>query len=185
MLRGTWSNRIVAASAVSGSVRKASAGCERRASCQPSARSRTSAWKSGPPPYQASMPCAANQKASRCCAQSAGGGVSVSESTVIAYAAKQSGTFYASPGLPLFARRAKSVGLGAPVRHEFAERDEAAVHPARPIVQLDRVDAAQLATRRLEDEDIVIVERFGAALRPVDPIGAAEDRKSTRLNSSH
>src|SRR3546814_11472250 len=121
---------MVAASAVSGSVRKASAGCERRASCQPSASSRTSASKSGPPPYQSSMPCASNQKASNCCAQSAGGGVRVSESSVIAYAAKQSGTLYARHGSPLFARRANSVALGAPVRRESPERNDPLGHSA-------------------------------------------------------
>src|SRR3546814_14219585 len=31
-----------------------------------------------------------------------------------------------------------------------------------------------LATRRLEDQDIVIVERFGTAFGPVDPQGATD-----------
>lgn len=73
ILRGTWSNRIVAASAVSGSVRKCSAGSDRSAARQSPASARTAASKSPPPPYQSSMPWASNQKASSCAAQSAGG----------------------------------------------------------------------------------------------------------------
>src|SRR3546814_4476569 len=36
------------------------------------------------------------------------------------------------------------------------------------------LDAAQLASRRPEDQDIVIVERFGTAFGPVDPQGATD-----------
>src|SRR3546814_10168858 len=63
----------------------------------------------------------------------------------------------------------KLLSLRLPIGNELAERHEAAVHPARPIVQFERVDAAQLASRRPEDQDIVIVERFGTAFGPVDP----------------
>src|SRR3546814_13812942 len=68
----------------------------------------------------------------------------------------------------------KLLSLRLPIGNELAERHEAAVHPARPIVQFERVDAAQLASRRPEDEDIVIVERFGTAFGPVYPQGATD-----------
>src|SRR3546814_18642658 len=68
----------------------------------------------------------------------------------------------------------KLLSLRLPLGNELAERHEAAVQPARPIVQCERVDAAQLASRRPEDQDIVIVERFGTAFGPVDPQGATD-----------
>src|SRR3546814_10721621 len=72
----------------------------------------------------------------------------------------------------------KLLSLRLPIGNELAERHEAAVHPARPIVQFERVDAAQLASRRPEDEDIVIVERYGTAFGPVDPPGRTEEHTS-------
>src|SRR3546814_20337440 len=94
-------------------------------------------------------------------------------------------------------------GIDLAIRYELAERDEARIHMAATVVELDRVDRAELRAGQFGDEDVVVaVERFGAAARPVDPQGAADaiddrglvddlrtgdrrpgDRKSTRLNS--
>src|SRR3546814_11578790 len=60
------------------------------------------------------------------------------------------------------------------IRDELAERDEARIHMAATVVELDRVDRAELRAGQFGDEDVVVaVERFGAAARPVDPQGAA------------
>src|SRR3546814_7053989 len=46
---------------------------------------------------------------------------------------------------------------------------------AATVVELDRVDRAELRAGQFGDEDVVVaVERFGAAARPVDPQGAAD-----------
>src|SRR3546814_16117642 len=99
------------------------------------------------------MPRPSNQKAVSRAAQSGGGAAGA-----------------VSPTPRLFCS-----GIDLAIGDELAERDEACVHVGSAVVELDRVDRAEARADQLGDEDIVvIVERFGAILRPVDTKGAAD-----------
>src|SRR3546814_4770517 len=91
------------------------------------------------------MPRPSNQKARSRAAQSGGGAVPRSPR---------------SPSL--------RSGIDLAIRDELAERDEARIHMAATVVELDRVDRAELRAGQFGDADVVVaVERFGAAARPV------------------
>src|SRR3546814_1217067 len=140
---------MAAARAVSGSVRKASGGSARNAARQSAAKSRTAASKSAPPPYQSSMPRPSNQKARSRAAQSGGGAVPRSPR---------------SPSL--------RSGIDLAIRDELAERDEARIHMAATVVELDRVDRAGLRAGQFGDEDVVRSEEHTSELQTLISISS-------------